>query len=622
MCNQAAKQYLSDYFDLDMSPHYAVMLTGAWGSGKTHFIEKVCDEHKDRKIHYISLYGLSATSEIDDLIYAQLHPILANKHIKFVGKLATMTLKLGGFIDLNGDGKGDVDASLSPKIDLSSIMNADGNPQTIFVFDDFERCGIEAKVLLGYINYYVEHVGAKVVILSNPEKIEDENFQTLKEKVIGQSIEVQMDVDSALTEFIGLFAENPFRQVLLDNEILIKETFNSANYKNLRSLRTSFIALQRLYNALPQKAKDSDKYCEELLTLALPLSLEMSSGQDIEMLLDYWSSVMVADEKEELSKIRNKYPKVRWAQISELERLILQNFLKKGFIDQPLLEQVALASHVFLKDNTPDWMRLCNVYYIDQAAFDTAKKNVIDQLSNHEFTDMAQVLLIYGTLMNFSEEGLFSEKTSDELVGEAKQYVEFVEKNNLDEYAKFIGKTNHYFGFFDGFGGFGVPNSEGRKQLFSWLENKQKAFIENSREMMATALLQEIKNIPKQGDDLTVKFDLNGEYRNFAIFSLVKPSDVIGALSNYQTATEWAIFSYIVKSRFKYSNVDSYDPYLVELDFYKNLNCLLDIYISNHQGKVTILGANDLKMNLSDVIEKLKNRVAQKETMKVNVSAE
>ncbi len=623
MSNKPAKQYLSDYFDLDMSPHYAVMLTGAWGSGKTHFIEKVCDEQKDRKIHYISLYGLSATSEIDDLIYAQLHPILANKHIKFVGKLATMTLKLGGLIDLNGDGKSDVDVGLSPKIDLSSIMNADGNPKTIFVFDDFERCGIEAKVLLGYINYYVEHVGAKVVILSNPDKIEDGNFQTLKEKVIGQSIEVQMDVDSALTEFIGLFAENSFGQVLLDNEILIKETFNSADYKNLRSLRASFIALQRLYNALPQKAKDSKKYCEELLTLALPLSLEMSSGQDIEKLLDYYSSLKDGDEekKKELAGIRSKYPKVRWTRTSEPERLVLQDFFKRGFIDKTSLEQVALASDVFLKDNTPDWMSLYHHYSINQTTFDNAKNKVIGQLSRYEFTDLAQVLLIYGTLMSLLEQGLFSEKTLDELVGEAKQYVEHVENNNLDDYAAFINNARNY-GFFYSFNGFGVPPSKGRAQLTSWLENKQKAFIEKSQKMMATTLLKEIKNLPKQGNDLIAKFSLNGEYRNFAIFSLMNPSDVMDVLSKYEKPVQWDTFSYIVKSRFKYSNVDSYDPYLVELDFYKNLNCLLDAYISNHQGKVTILGASNLKTGLSNVIEKLKSRAAQKETMKVNISAE
>lgn len=623
MCNQAAKQYLSDYFDLDMSPHYAVMLTGAWGSGKTHFIKKVCREQKNRKIHYISLYGLGATSQIDDLIYAKLHPFRTNPVIKRLKRLATgLAAKIG--FDLNEDDKNDADITIKPQIKSSSIMNADGNPKTIFVFDDFERCGIEAKVLLGYINYYVEHVGAKVVILSNPEKIEDENFQTLKEKVIGQSIEVQMDVDSALTEFIGLFAENPFGQVLLDNEILIKETFNSANYKNLRSLRTSFIALQRLYNALPQNAQDSKEYREEFLTLALPLSLEMSSGQDVKKLLDYYSSLMNGDEEKEkeLAGIRSKYPKVRWAHISEPERLVLQHFFKRGLIDKPSLEQVALASHVFLEDKTPDWVRLRYVSYFDQATFDTAKDKVIVQLSRYEFKDLSQVLLIYGTLISLLEQGLFSEKTLDELVGEAKQYVEHVENNNLEDYAAFISNARNY-GFFGSFDGFGVPHSKGRAQLTSWLENKQKAFIEKSQKMMATVLLQEIENIPTQGgNDLIAKFSLNGEYRNFAIFSLMNPSDVMDVLSKYEKPIQWDTFSYFVKSRIKFSNVDSYDPYLVELDFYKNLNCLLDTYILNHQGKVTILGASNLKTDLLNVIEKLKSRAEQKETMKVNVSAE
>ena len=54
--------------------NYAVMIDGDWGSGKTYFIKKklipkINVKYKDKKIIYISLYGISLLPEIDKQLY-------------------------------------------------------------------------------------------------------------------------------------------------------------------------------------------------------------------------------------------------------------------------------------------------------------------------------------------------------------------------------------------------------------------------------------------------------------------------------------------------------------------------------------------------------------------------
>ena len=72
--------------------NYAVMLDGSWGSGKTFFVkeklvpaienreEEIHDnnpEYKKRKVLYVSLYGITNTSEISRLLYVELRHSIA-----------------------------------------------------------------------------------------------------------------------------------------------------------------------------------------------------------------------------------------------------------------------------------------------------------------------------------------------------------------------------------------------------------------------------------------------------------------------------------------------------------------------------------------------------------------
>ena len=70
--NQHVTEYLDYYCAMDNAPEFAVLLNGEWGSGKTWFIKKFIEEN-DLKIIYVSLYGITSFTEIEDEFFRQLH---------------------------------------------------------------------------------------------------------------------------------------------------------------------------------------------------------------------------------------------------------------------------------------------------------------------------------------------------------------------------------------------------------------------------------------------------------------------------------------------------------------------------------------------------------------------
>ena len=61
--NHHISEYLDYYLGLQHSPEFAVMINAPWGTGKTFFVQKYLEqwqsENIDKKIIFISLYGLS-----------------------------------------------------------------------------------------------------------------------------------------------------------------------------------------------------------------------------------------------------------------------------------------------------------------------------------------------------------------------------------------------------------------------------------------------------------------------------------------------------------------------------------------------------------------------------------
>ncbi len=327
--NSHIETYLDYYCRLSHTPGFAVLLQGQWGSGKTWFINKYREKLKgeNQKCLYVSLYGMTNFSEIEYAFFQQLHPILSSKGMAITGKILKSLLKGTLKIDLNDDNRDDGTLNVQiPEINLPEYLN--NTNKIILIFDDLERCKIDLSNILGYINYFVEHQELKVILVANEDELlKNCSYKTIKEKLIGKTFGVSLDFEGALENFISMVNHPDVRKFLSDNTELIQDLYEKAKYENLRNLKQIVLDFERIFDALPEKAKSKPEILQDLLKLLMAFSIEIKRGvmlpKDISQLKEEYisglsrqvssrqsSSSITKENNEELTslqKILNRY---------------------------------------------------------------------------------------------------------------------------------------------------------------------------------------------------------------------------------------------------------------------------------------------------------------------------
>ncbi len=238
--NKEVARGLKDYCHFAHPQGFAVMLSGPWGSGKTHFIKELLNElvptardGRMQKPLYVSLYGVKDPGEIGDQLFQQLHPLLSHKATRLVGAViraaarATVKVDIGHAAQMSG---------VLPDLDLSSVLSgADGR---IVIFDDFERAAMTPIALLGYINPLVEHDGCKVIILSDESKVSgQDDYKERKEKTVGSTFEFKADSGVAFTAFMELIDNREARAFFIASRNTVLSVFADSGLDNLRILK-------------------------------------------------------------------------------------------------------------------------------------------------------------------------------------------------------------------------------------------------------------------------------------------------------------------------------------------------------------------------------------------------
>ena len=225
---------VKDY--LTRETNNALLITGEWGVGKTYFfnnilskeIEKV-STRENESVKYkpirVSLSGVTSIDDIERRIIAELYPSL-NKEVKWgkaIFKLFLSIPKIKEYI---------------PEIPNSDVIDS-GTNNLVICFDDLERISKTFPIdsLIGYINNLTENNNLKTIIIANTDKIKDESFDEIKEKLIGREIEYKINIeevfDTLIQDEFQSFSE--YTKFIQKEKEFICSFFQ--DYKNIRTLK-------------------------------------------------------------------------------------------------------------------------------------------------------------------------------------------------------------------------------------------------------------------------------------------------------------------------------------------------------------------------------------------------
>ncbi len=458
MKNEFIKNFLIKYIE-NPDPQYAIMLKGNWGSGKTFFINKWIEDYKEKlgeeiilEPIYVSLYGLKDTAQITTEIDRKLHPILYSKGVKMIKKLlkvaGKIVLRTNVDFDINNDNKKDmqINATLDSLSLLTSKSDKDLNiGSKLIIFDDLERCNIDIKNLLGYINSFVEHGACHVIIIGDETKVDDKKIlQEFKEKTIGREFEIVTDEENALDFFIE---EMKLTKWIVNNKEFILDCFKSTKCNNLRLLRQSLYDFNVLYNELDSNLiNKGETLLKSLLGTYIVIYSEYR-GQNYQVLKE-WNPHSIShiwgDKDDEKKNIVNKYNPIECKydinifnndNIKQIINEIETGCSLKNYVED-LLNQ--MNKEISLYEKLTSFSRLSN------AEFKEAYKDLKEKVKNKEIPNMYQMGEVIGLLIRIEQNNICT--ITEELLDNIKTYIkeQYDSINNKEELYKT--RTSFYYG--------------------------------------------------------------------------------------------------------------------------------------------------------------------------------
>lgn len=230
------------YLLKEISNGKVIMLSGEWGSGKTHFWKNEIEPKFQKKPYaYVSLYGKTSIALIENDLYMQIYSSINNEG-DFISKASSTLISTYAkvFKPLSI-----IDAVESEKLVVASkhkkaIEALQQN--ALICFDDFERKSkdVDLNDLFGFITQLVLNFNCKVVLVLNSDVFEEKEkavFTNVKEKTVSKYLKFSPTC-SGLFELI--IKDDKYDILRNDNdseiEKVLKNTFCEIAIVNARIL--------------------------------------------------------------------------------------------------------------------------------------------------------------------------------------------------------------------------------------------------------------------------------------------------------------------------------------------------------------------------------------------------
>ena len=307
---------ITDYLNREETD-YALMINGAWGSGKTFFIkntlkseiEKIdyswngnkkswiwwknnyfknnnIGENRKYKQVYVSLYGLSSIDEIKERIFYATYP--SYKWVEFISSKISLALDgIPNSIPISKPIKGI--KGLFNKNDVEKLKDkfTTYNDKILF-FDDLERIDqekIDINTVLGYINFLAEHEHYKIVVVANNEVL-DEKYKQFQEKTIRFVCNYTPNFAEVFDDISKRY-EGDYKKFIVEQKQSIVDVFRVGGCSNIRTLIFITDLYQKIFDEVDKIGDDySNEINRDLLFPFTIISIESKNGYSKDILKD------------------------------------------------------------------------------------------------------------------------------------------------------------------------------------------------------------------------------------------------------------------------------------------------------------------------------------------------
>lgn len=286
----------------------ALLVTGKWGSGKIYLmrqIERELNQGPQYLMAVVSLFGIEDTNTLtkkvkETVVYAQTFNKAEKsgkghiaKGVNVAKQLSETAAAFGELFDFGKIKKIAKSANMLLSINVYDFLPIEkevycivaGEEQPVkkklvLVFDDFERCKIGVIDLLGIINTYVEDKEIKTVIIASEDNIEDEeNYKTFKEKVVERTVKLDVEYRRIQQEMIEDYKTetSEYKEFLKKESPKLFQVFEESGSRNLRTFKSCLIDFERVYGLWHSLKLPTDGMGEALYVFAAYL-FEVKGG--------------------------------------------------------------------------------------------------------------------------------------------------------------------------------------------------------------------------------------------------------------------------------------------------------------------------------------------------------
>lgn len=433
-------QQLDTYLQ-STQPGYAILISGAWGAGKSYKWSRYASTIADRTPITISAAGLETSEDLERAL------LQASINLKIPGPVAEMGSVLGKALLRV--------AKIEPNdITWKADLTRD---KTVVCIDDIERFAGSFNVIFGFIVNLIDSSGVYCVLIADEVRAGERfpDYGKYKERIVGKSIYLTPDLRQFCENYIQGFTNPRVRQVLLEGLTHILGLIEQAKISNLRSVRIFLTELESLAQRLPEDALG------QFFSSALPSAVF------------FWTAALVRDagnrqlaEKVFLSEqigialaihdMAKQKEEEADDHISRLAKLLAQLELTQAIHNWPAsrlfinhmhgLDEVdyrVLAAQFGLlpAEQRYDPLQVINRY---ASSSDEEIQNAIDQARNelHDNTapKLSRLLSLYRSLYFLSAKGIFTELPDDwttEVLGRLGELIAIPQTVDCDDYEIF-----------------------------------------------------------------------------------------------------------------------------------------------------------------------------------------